>query len=153
MTKVDGSEQGRGGGGRVGVAADLGNPIITSPYDPPESHFGIGPAGPTGVLLPGRRPSESYLPGPARTKGRQPRLASDFDVTGERREQNSLINDVRREVERWRASNWNGVTPYTRNLLAHWAAGPPGREVPDFSCQRADACGRRGLGVAVDGRF
>jgi type III restriction enzyme len=121
------------------VAADLGNPIITSPYDPPESHFEIGPAGPTGVLLPGRRPSESYLPGPARTKGRQPRLASDFDVTGERREQNSLINDVRREVERWRASNWNGVTPYTRNLLAHWAAGPPGREDPVFFCQREAA--------------
>ena len=121
------------------MAADLSNPIITSPYDPPESHFEIGPAGPTGVLLPGRRPSESYLPGPASTKGRQPRLASDFAVTGERREQNSLINDVRREVERWRASNWNGVTPYTRKLLAHWAAGPPDRDDPVFFCQREAA--------------
>jgi type III restriction enzyme len=136
---VDGSEQGRGGRGRIGVAADLSNPIITSPYDPPESHFEIGPAGPTGVLLPGRRPSESYLPGPASTKGRRPRLAFDVDVTGERREQNSMINDVRREVERWRASNWNGVTPYTRKLLAHWAAGPPDRDDPVFFCQREAA--------------
>ncbi|MGH3191869.1 MAG: hypothetical protein ACRDOL_32425, partial [Streptosporangiaceae bacterium] len=61
------------------MAADLSNPIINSPYDPPESHFEIGPAGPTGVLLAGRRPSEPP------------------------------VNDIRREVERWRASNWNGA--------------------------------------------
>jgi type III restriction enzyme len=121
------------------MAADLSNPIITSPYDPPESHFEIGPAGPTGVLLAGRRPSESYLPVPASTEGRQQQLAFGFDVTGERREQNSLINDIRREVERWRASNWNGVTPYTRKLLAHWAAGPPDRDDPVFFCQREAA--------------
>jgi len=56
----------------------------------------------------------------------------EFDVTGERREENTLINDIRREVERWRASNWNGVTPYTRKLLAHWAV----REEPVLFCQR-----------------
>jgi type III restriction enzyme len=91
------------------LAADLGNPIINSPHDPPESHLEIGPAGPTGVLLPGRRPSEP------------------------------LINDIRREVERWRASNWNGVTPYTRKLLAHWAAVPPTRDEPVFFAQREAA--------------
>jgi hypothetical protein len=26
------------------VAADLSNPIINSPYDPPEAYFEIGPA-------------------------------------------------------------------------------------------------------------
>jgi hypothetical protein len=62
----------------------------------------------------------------------------DFDVTGERREQNTLINDIRREVERWRASNWNGVTPYTRKLLMHWAPGPH-REDPVLFCQREAA--------------
>ncbi len=91
------------------LTVDLGNPIINSPYDPPESHFEIGPAGPTGALLPGRRPSEP------------------------------LIDDIRREVQRWRASNWNGVTPYTRKLLAHWAAGPPVRDEPVFFCQREAA--------------
>ncbi len=120
------------------MAADLSNPIINSPYDPPESHFEVGPAGPTGVLLAGRRPSESYIPVPVSRKG-QPGLVLDFDVTGERREQNSLINDVRREVERWRAGNWNGVTPYTRKLLAHWAVGPPDRDEPVFFCQREAA--------------
>ncbi|MGQ5263652.1 hypothetical protein ACTWLT_23215 [Micromonospora sp. ZYX-F-536] len=46
----------------------------------------------------------------------------DFDITGEWREANSLINGIRHAVERWPANNWNGVTPYTRKLvLLHWA--------------------------------
>ncbi|MGI8412133.1 MAG: BPTD_3080 family restriction endonuclease [Solirubrobacteraceae bacterium] len=120
--------------------ADISNPILNSPYEPPEAHFELGPSGPTGAVLVGRRPSESFIPVPPSRKGReaeQQRL--DFDVTGERREQNSLINDIRREVERWRVSNWNGVTPYTRKLLAHWAAGPPTRDDPVFFCQREAA--------------
>lgn len=122
------------------MAADLSNPIINSPYDPPEAHFEIGPTGPTGRLLPGRRPSESYIPVPVSKKGRPAeQLTLDFDVTGERREQNSLINDIRREVERWRANNWNGVTPYTRKLLTHWTAQPPDRDDPVLFCQREAA--------------
>jgi type III restriction enzyme len=120
---------------------DIGNPVINSPYHPPERHFEIGPHGPTSTLLPGRRPSESYIPVPVTRKGRkrydQPAL--DFDPTGERREVNTLINDIRREVERWRANNWNGVTPYSRKLLAHWSAGPPTRDDPVFFCQREAA--------------
>lgn len=123
------------------MAADLSNPIINSPYDPPESHFEIGPTGPTGELLLGRRPSESLVPVPVSRKGGRKAVQEtfDFDLTGERREQNTLINDVRREVERWRASNWNGVTPYTRKLLSHWAAQPPERDEPVFFCQREAA--------------
>jgi type III restriction enzyme len=136
------------------AAADLSNPIINSPYDPPDSHFEIGLTGPTGRLLPGRRPSESYIPIPVSRKARHAdQQAFDFDVTGERREQNTLINDIRREVERWRANNWNGAAPYTRKLLAHWAAGPPDRDEPVLFCQReaaetaiflAEIAGRRG---------
>ncbi len=122
------------------MAADLGNPIINSPYEPPEARFEIGHSGPTGRVLPGRRPSESYIPVPTSRKGRradqQEKL--DFDITGARREENTLINDIRREVERWRVNNWNGVTPYTRKLLAHWSAGPH-RDDPVFFCQREAA--------------
>jgi type III restriction enzyme len=122
------------------TAADLSNPIINSPFDAPTAYFEIGPQGPTGELLPGRRPSESFIPVPVSRKGRNgSQQAFDFDATGERREVNSLINDIRREVERWRASNWNGVTPYTRKLLAHWAAGPPVRDDPVLFCQREAA--------------
>jgi type III restriction enzyme len=42
-------------------------------------------------------------------------------------------------VERWRVNNWNGVTPYTRKLLAHWRAVPPTRDDPVFFCQREAA--------------
>ena len=122
------------------TTADISNPILNSPYDPPEAHFEIGPKGPTGKVLDGRRPSESFIPIPPSRKGRDAeQQALDFDVTGERREQNTLINDIRREVERWRASNWNGVTPYTRKLLAHWAAQPPARDDPVLFCQREAA--------------
>ncbi|MCU1484402.1 MAG: Type restriction-modification enzyme R/helicase subunit [Actinomycetia bacterium] len=114
--------------------ADLSNPILNSPYHPPEAHFEIGQHGPTGTVLPGRRPSESFIPVPvSKKKGKVDRQeALDFDATGERREQNTLINDIRREVERWRAGNWNGVTPYTRKLLTYWAD----REEPVLFCQR-----------------
>lgn len=119
---------------------DISNPIINSPYQAPESHFEIGPTGPTGQRLRGRRPSESFIPVPASRKGRGgTQQAFDFDTTGERREQNMLINDIRRKVEVWRASRWNGVTPYTRKLLAHWAAGPPTRDEPVLFCQREAA--------------
>jgi type III restriction enzyme len=96
------------------ASEDLVNPVINSPYWPPERYFKIGPEGPTGEVVEGRRPSESYIPVPPAKKGRKDRgqaLQLDFDVTGERREANSLINDVRREVELWRNRGWNGVTP------------------------------------------
>ena len=34
-----------------------------------------------------------------------------LDATGERREANSLVNDIRREVDLWRARNYPGATP------------------------------------------
>ena len=120
------------------AAESLANPIISSPYEPPEHHFEIGPSGPTGVLLSGRRLSESFIPIPVSKKGKQEQEQLDFDATGERRDKNTLINDIRREVERWRASNWNGVTPYTRKLLTHWAPGPH-RDDPVLFCQREAA--------------
>ena len=125
----------------MSTAESLANPILNSPYDPPEAHFELGPSGPTGTIIPGRRPSESFIPLPAQRKGREKtgeQTPLDFDATGERREHNNLINDIRREVERWRASNWNGVTPYTRKLLAHWAPGPH-RDDPVLFCQREAA--------------
>src|SRR4051794_37009175 len=124
------------------MSHDLSNPVLNSPYHPPEAHFELGERGPTGNVLPGRRRSESFIPIPVSSKGGKTNadaLTLDFDVTGERREQNTLINDIRREVEKWRANNWNGVTPYTRKLLAYWAAGPPTRDEPVFFCQREAA--------------
>ncbi len=118
---------------------DLSNPILNSPYAPPAAYFEIGTKGPTGKVLDGRRLSESFIPVPASRKGRTDQQALDFDATGERLEANGLINDIRREVELWRANNWTGVTPYTRKLLSHWAARPPERDDPVLFCQREAA--------------
>jgi type III restriction enzyme len=115
----------------------LTNPILNGPYDPPESYFEIGLNGPTGKIIPGRRPSESFIPIPQTKKGHQETLELDFDATGERREANQLINDIRRDVEIWRSRNYAGVTPISRKLLQHWA--DRGREDRVLYCQREAA--------------
>jgi type III restriction enzyme len=120
----------------AGEAID--NPILNGPYDAPAHHFEIGPSGPTGVVLDGRRPSESYIPVPAPRKGKnKAQQALDLDVTGERREKNELINDIRREVNVWRQRGYPGVTPMSRKLLQHWA--DPTRENRVLFCQREAA--------------
>ena len=114
----------------MSAAASLDNPILNSPYEPPVEHFVLGRTGPTGEIKLGRRPSESFIPVPVgrrrRGGGAKPeppptQHALDFDVTGERREVNSLINDIRTRVDRWRQFGYPGVTPVTRKLLQHWA--------------------------------
>ncbi|GAB7143900.1 BPTD_3080 family restriction endonuclease [Mycobacterium riyadhense] len=123
------------------MAEPIANPILNSPYEAPTRHFEIGPSGPTGVILAGRRPSESYIPIPATRKvrrngdGVQQRL--DFDITGERRERNTLINDLRREIERWRGRDYERATPISRKLMQHWA--DPRRENRVLFCQREAA--------------
>ena len=135
----------------------LSNPILNSPYEAPERHFALGPNGPTGEILPGRRPSESFIPVPVSKKkrgkngGPEQESLELFDTTGERREQNSLINDMRQRVELWRGRGYPHVTPISRKLMQHWA--DPTREERVLFCQReaaetaiylAEVAGRRG---------
>lgn len=121
----------------------LDNPILSSPYEAPTAHFVLGPGGPTGEIRQGRRPSESFIAVPSGRKARgkqasaDEQQAIDFDLTGERREVNSLINDIRSRVELWRARGYTGVTPISRKLLQHWA--DPGRENRVLFCQREAA--------------
>jgi type III restriction enzyme len=128
------------------AAATL-NPILNRPYDVPEWHWEIGRAGgPTGNRLPGRRPSESFIPIAPVRKGRSRAGAGtdageqaelSFDLTGERREANTLVNDLRRDVDRWRHRGYERVTPISRKLLQHWA--DPERENRVLFCQREAA--------------
>ena len=112
---------------QIAAADALQNPIINRPYDPPTRHFVVGSRGPTGEIKPGRRPSESFIPIPQSKKARGNVLADstaleiDLDFTGERREANSLINQIRDDVELWRARRYEHVTHITRKLLQHWA--------------------------------
>lgn len=118
---------------------NLANPVINGPYDSPAQHFELDEVtgSPTGTLVPGRRPSESWTPLPAVKKGRKAQAALDFDSSGDRREINSLINDIRREVELWRARNYPGATAISRKLMLYWA--DPDRENRVLFCQREAA--------------
>ncbi|MGI8428084.1 MAG: BPTD_3080 family restriction endonuclease [Solirubrobacteraceae bacterium] len=113
----------------------IDNPILNSPYEQPDRYYEIGSQGPTGQIKDGRRPSESFIPIAMSKKGQPKQEALDFDVTGERREKNTLINDIRRDVAKWRrGAQYPGVTPITRNLLQHWA--DPKRENRVIFAQR-----------------
>jgi type III restriction enzyme len=123
------------------VAEAIANPILNGPFDEPTTHFKIGSHGPTGELIPGRRPSESFIPIAQSRKARKARgpeqEALDFDLTGERIERNTLINDLCREVQRWRRRDYERATPISRKLMQHWA--DPTRENRVLFCQREAA--------------
>src|SRR5215217_7606802 len=107
------------------------NPILNTPYDEPERHFRFDDEGITDDLVDGRRSSSYFMPIPkAKKKGGQ--LAFD-EWTGDRIEENRLINQIRDRIGRWRDPGWTGVTPTTRSLLEHWTN--PERERPLFFCQ------------------
>ncbi len=125
------------------TAADVANPILNGPYDPPALHYTIGPRGRTDEVKAGRRPSESFIPIAASRKGKVTadgaiQTALDFDATGERRERNTFVNDLRKEVERWRERDYERVTPTSRKLLQYWADEQRGDERVLF-CQREAA--------------
>jgi type III restriction enzyme len=125
------------------VTQTISNPILNTPFEQPDRHFTIGPHGPTGEIKNGRRASESLIPIAITRKGRRgqddtEQVEIDFDATGERRERNNLINDIRRDVERWRrGGEYAGVTPISRKLLQHWADPDRGERV--LFCQREAA--------------
>jgi type III restriction enzyme len=121
----------------------IDNPILNSPYEQPDRYYEIGPNGPTGQIRDGRRPSESFIPIAITRKGKRTKeefeqVELDFDATGERRERNTLINDVRRDLAKWRrGGEYAGVTPISRKLLQHWA--DPDRDNRVLFCQREAA--------------
>ena len=126
----------------------LTNPVLNGPYDPPQRHFEIGSKGPTGVIREGRRPSESFIPvAPIRKRrGRpQPGAATaeavpeqlTLALLEERRQENTLINELRQDVANWRESGYPGVTATSAKLLRHWA--DPHRENRILFAQREAA--------------
>lgn len=122
------------------MSETIDNPILNSPYEQPDRHYRIGRQGPTGEIRNGRRPSESFIPIAVSKKGKGEGIQEefDFDATGERRERNSLINDLRRDLERWRrGGEYRGATAISRKLLQHWA--DPSRENRVLFCQREAA--------------
>src|SRR5262249_52659323 len=103
----------------------LTDPVLNGPYDLPSQYFEMGPKGPTGRILEGRRPSESFIPvAPVKKRGAKAPDASEqlaLSLTHEIVQPNSLINDLRLELMRWHTSGYEGVTATSRKLLLHWA--------------------------------
>ncbi|GFZ85170.1 DEAD/DEAH box helicase family protein [Nesterenkonia alkaliphila] len=135
-------ESGAPGAEAVDTLANLANPILNSPYEPPARHFEIMGKGPTGRILPGRRSSESFIPIPPskkRPKDQSEHLfdEAEFTALNEQKRDNSLINDLRKEVDKWRELGYQGARPLTKQLLQHWA--DPDRENRVLFAQREAA--------------
>lgn len=132
--------------GHVGPEGEdpLASPVINGPYAVPSRHFEVGPTGPTGVVADGRRPSESFIPVAPVRKGRGPKAKKQASVgqlelglTHEQVQRNTLINDLRHDVELWRKSGYKGATRVSRRLLEFWS--DPDRDNPILFAQREAA--------------
>jgi len=63
------------------------------------------------------------------------RFAETEELFAEEQSDNlPLVNALREDVRRWRASGYRGATPVTKNLLKHWLAPERSRRL--FFCQQ-----------------
>ena len=94
-------------------------PIINSPYHPPEYHWDLDySAKAIDNALCGRRVSQNIPPvaGSRRTRGRVP-LPDQFGAVWTPLE---LVNDIREAVKEWRDAGHPGITQTSRDLIDHW---------------------------------
>jgi type III restriction enzyme len=109
-------------------------PILNSPYAYPAQHWELDESGqPTQQVIARRRPAEFITPIPRPKKRRGREAASQLVMTldegkglstaDQQYDTTSLINELRRCVDLWRAlpnpADWQ-VTPETARLLQHW---------------------------------
>ena len=122
---------------KLAAMTALNNPILNTPFAPPEKHWLLDDSGtPTGETVEQRRRSEYIVAvaTPKRKRGGQEELILDDTATNERHP-NDRINAIRAEIDQWRGlpeASW-GVTYETARLLKHWRATD--RERPLFFCQ------------------
>jgi type III restriction enzyme len=111
----------------------IDNPILNSPYEEPTRHFRFSDEGITDEVAEGRRRSGYFIPVPS-ARTRQPQLELETQWTLDRYAPNETVNEIRDFVQRWRTTDYDGVTPTTRELLRHWNAAD--RDRPLFFAQR-----------------
>jgi hypothetical protein len=123
----------------VPPAADriIDNPIINSPYRVPEQYFRFDDKGITNEKVPGRRPSQYFIPVPRRRKRGQQIELEFAEFTADKIRQNDFVNQIRDRVDIWRKQRYPHVTPTTRRLLEHWT--DPERDNPILFAQREAA--------------
>ena len=94
-------------------------PIINSPYHPPEYHWDLDySAKAIDNVLDGRRGSQNIPPvaGSRRTRGRV-LLPGQFGAVWTPL---NLVNDIREAVSAWQATGYPGITQTSRDLINHW---------------------------------
>lgn len=142
-------------GGARDVTNALDNPILNTPYEEPSRHFGLSQGIPTGRVVAGRRPSQSFVPVPGAKKGKiaggTQSVELDIFATNERISDNDAIDQLREEVRYWRESGYQRVTPTTKKLLEHWSDRSredrilfAQREAAETAIFLAEVVGRRG---------
>jgi len=104
-------------------------PILNSPYEPPARHWELDEHGqPTGRITESRRKADFITPIPKakkQKKGQKELVMDEGKGLSSEAQQytRAIINDLRVQVERWRALSdpalWR-VTPETARLLRHW---------------------------------
>ena len=105
------------------------NPILCSPYEAPALHWKYDRTTGEATKTAARRPSRYWYKTKDDAKG-QLTLGVGRD---EDEDDLVMVNQIREDVARWRDSNFEGVTPITRELLRHWAS--PDRPRRLFFCQ------------------
>ncbi len=114
----------------------IDNPILNSPFEAPARHVRFDDDGITDEVVDGRRRSSHLTPIPAVKKRGGRSAQAELEYAEERVDrvvENTFVNQVRDQVDRWRALGHPGVTATTRRLLDHWT--DPAREKRFFFCQ------------------
>lgn len=102
-------------------------PILCSPYEAPMLHWRYDRTTGEASKAAGRRPSRYWYRTKDDAKGQMTLELS------EGQDDLHMVNAIREDVARWRESNFEGVTPITRELLRHWARPDRARRL--FFCQ------------------
>lgn len=105
----------------------VNEPILCSPYEEPTAHWVYDTTTGAASQMPGRRPA-SYWYKTERTGSAQRDLFAE-----EERDDLPLVNALRDDVRRWRQAHYEGATPVTKYLLAHWTRSDRLRRL--FFCQ------------------
>ncbi|MDB6140386.1 MAG: hypothetical protein JWO94_3458 [Verrucomicrobiaceae bacterium] len=113
------------------VQAPVEEPIINGPFDEPKFWWAYDKNG-KAIKTPGRR-NASYFWTTQKVMSGQTQLSLEGMESDYGSEELGLVNDLRHDVARWRASNYENATATTKKLLAHWKN--PERKRRLFFCQ------------------
>lgn len=105
------------------------SPVICKPYYEPTHYWEYARDTGRAQKHEGRRPSAYWYKDPS-ADIRRGQMTLELE---EDRRDLVCVNKLRADVKRWRASNWEGATNVTKDLLRHWWRKDRSRRL--FFCQ------------------